>query len=703
MGRSAFAAETPGDPPAARTNESRLPEMVITATQQETATFDLPYIAETRNATELQRRMPRTLPEALREMPAVMLQKTAHGQGSPFIRGFTGFRTLLLIDGIRLNNSTFREGPNQYWNTVDPYSLRQLEVVKGPSSVLYGSDAIGGAVNALTLSREEYAPGFDWDARTLYRVSSAESSHSGRAEISANIGEQFGFLGGGNWKDFGDLRGGDDVGRQPETGYVEQNWDAKLEYSFAPDSRLVFAHQGVNVEDAMRTHSTIHGTLWEGTARGSDFRRALDQYRRLTYLQYHVQNRPGFIEEAHFNLSYHLQEEQELRVRNNLRSQLQDFSVDTFGAFVHLHSPSPVGRWIYGAEYYRDWVSSAGARYSAAGALEGTDIQGVVADDATYDLVGVFAQDVIPIGERVELTLGGRFNYAAADAGRVQDPQSGNPIAISDDWNSAVGSGRALVRLDRDNHWHAFAGISQGFRAPNLSDLSRLDIAASAELEVPSPSLEPENFISYEAGFKAQYAQVGFQAAYFFTDIDDLIIRTPTGRTVTIQGNNFNEVIKENSGDGHVHGVELTGSYRFFPEWTLRSGFTWMEGRVELFPADTSTPNITVEPLSRTMPVTLDVGLRWDDSSGKFWADAYAAFAERQDRLSSADKRDNQRIPPGGTPGYAVCGIRAGWRPCENFALSLAVDNLTDEDYRIHGSGLNEPGRNFIATAEFRF
>lgn len=99
-------------------------------------------------------------------------------QGSPYLRGFTGFRTLMLIDGIRLNNSTFRDGPNQYWNTVDSLALERLELVCGPSSVLYSSDAIGGTVNALSLGRQEYPGGFDWDARTFYRFASAEDSHA---------------------------------------------------------------------------------------------------------------------------------------------------------------------------------------------------------------------------------------------------------------------------------------------------------------------------------------------------------------------------------------------------------------------------------------------------------------------------------------------------------------------------------------------
>jgi hemoglobin/transferrin/lactoferrin receptor protein len=91
-------------------------------------------------------RIARTLPEALEGVTGVAVQKTAHGQGSPFIRGFTGFRTVLLIDGIRLNNGVFRDGPNQYSATVDPFALGRLEVVRGPGAVLYGSDAVGGTV-----------------------------------------------------------------------------------------------------------------------------------------------------------------------------------------------------------------------------------------------------------------------------------------------------------------------------------------------------------------------------------------------------------------------------------------------------------------------------------------------------------------------------------------------------------------------------
>src|SRR5690606_6848713 len=108
----------------------------VTASREEETLFDTPYTAHVIPSERfLDERAARTLPDALRETPGVLLQRTSYGQTSPFIRGFTGFRTLFLIDGIRLNNAVFREGPNQYFSTIDLLTVDRLEVVKGPSSV----------------------------------------------------------------------------------------------------------------------------------------------------------------------------------------------------------------------------------------------------------------------------------------------------------------------------------------------------------------------------------------------------------------------------------------------------------------------------------------------------------------------------------------------------------------------------------------
>ncbi len=99
---------------------------------------------------DLLERAPADMLQALERETGVLMQRTQRGAASPFIRGLTGQQVLILIDGIRMNNATFRSGPNQYFNTIDPGMVDHIEVIRGPQTVLWGSDAIGGVINVVT-------------------------------------------------------------------------------------------------------------------------------------------------------------------------------------------------------------------------------------------------------------------------------------------------------------------------------------------------------------------------------------------------------------------------------------------------------------------------------------------------------------------------------------------------------------------------
>ncbi len=678
----------------------RLEDMVITATRTEKDVFDVPAAVDVITEKEIRsRKLPRTLVQALKETPGVMVQKTSYGQGSPYIRGFTGFRTLMLIDGIRLNNSVFRSGPNQYWNTVDPLSMKRMEVVKGPSSVLYGSDAIGGVVNAITTSPERYGEGLLCNGRLHYRFASAEKAHIGRAEVSGSIDEKLGFIAGFSLKRFGELRGGRGTGRQQKTGYDEWDGDLKLEYLIDPSSRLVFAHQKADQNDVWRTHKTIFAESWEGTDVGNDRRRSFDQNRELTYLQYHRDNPGGPIKNIAASVSYQTHAEERLRIREPGKGRdRQGFDVGTLGIGFQMTVPDSIGEWTFGTEYYRDTVDSFSKKYDDNGAFIDSGIQGPVADDSTYDLLGVFAQDEIPLGDRLDLVLGTRYTFAAADVDSYEDPVTGQEESLTDKWSSLVGSARLLYNLDEDGTWNVYAGASQGFRAPNLSDLTRLDSSGTDWKEIPSPDLDPENYISYEAGLKARQNSWAAQLSYYYTDIRNMIVRTLTGDKLP---DGEWEAVKKNAGDGYLHGIEVGGSMTVHPRLTAFSSFAWLYGAVRSYPSTTSSK--AKEPLSRMMPAMGNVGLRWDDTDERFWAESTFTFAAKADKLSLRDKGDTQRIPPGGTPGYRVLTMRGGWNVGKNLTITAAVENITNEDYRVHGSGLNEPGRNLVLGVTCRF
>ena len=197
----------------ADSNIYMMEEICVTATRTEKDPLYTPNTIYELSHHKLQNeKMVRSIPEALEEVPGIMVQKTSHGQGSPYLRGFTGFRTLFMVDGIRLNNSVFRDGPNQYWNTVDPFSIDRLEVVKGPGSVLFGSDAVGGSVNAITVRPKYGDNGYLTSGRLYGRYADAEDSYIGRGEIGGSYEKKFGWLIGTSYKDFGDVDGGEHTG-----------------------------------------------------------------------------------------------------------------------------------------------------------------------------------------------------------------------------------------------------------------------------------------------------------------------------------------------------------------------------------------------------------------------------------------------------------------------------------------------------------
>ncbi len=666
----------------------RLEEIVVTATRVPMRAFDVPALAYAATSEDVQQLyQSRTLPEALGEIPGVMVQKTSNGQGSPFIRGYTGFRNVLLVDGIRLNNSVFREGANQYWNTVDTHALSRIEVLKGPASVLYGSDAIGGTVNVLSDIPDSAPAGLS--PRVAYRYADAESSQTVRAEGTYR-GEAVRAKAGYTRKDYGNVQGGPEVGGQPKSGYDEDDADLRVEYEVTDRTTLLLGYQYVDQDDAWRTHRTIYGVSWEGTQAGSDRVLTFDQQRQLGYLQVRHEGLGALADSVRASASYQRQREDQYRLRSNLRFDETGFDVGSTGLWVQFDKRRGRTQFVYGADHYSDDVNSYGVQYNADGSVHRVSAQGPVADDSTYGLSGLYGQAIIDVSPRVTATLAGRYTRASVDAREVEDPVTLAVYSIEDDWDNISASGRLAFRPAAAGPWMLYVGVAQAFRAPNLSDLTRLDSARSNEIETPSPGVTPEEFLSWEAGFKFAGERLSLQAAYFQTDGDDVIVRTPTGQTV----NDLIEVTKTNGSSSNVHGIEAQLSYRLLPDLLLFGDGFWLDGEADAYPS--AGGGAVREPLDVMMPSTVRLGARWTTPLPSLRLEALVEHAEEQDELSTRDQQDTQRIPPGGTPAYTVLHLRSEWQLRSSLTLSLAVENVTDEDYRIHGSGLNEPGRNLV-------
>jgi hemoglobin/transferrin/lactoferrin receptor protein len=689
---SALPAWAQVSPPAVE-----LPPVTVTGTRLDQPLANTPQSVQTLEGTTLRQRQVRTLPEALREIPGVLVQKTSNGQGSPFLRGFTGFRTLAMVDGIRYNNSILREGPNEYWALLDPLAAERLEVIYGPGGVSRGSDAVGGMMNFLSQGSgfADQATGQSFTSGAAqYRFHSSERSHQGRAEINFGKGGDWGFHAGVSQKDYGDLEAAD-LGKQPFTGYTQTAWDAKFEARPAKNWLLTVASQGAQQDDAWRTHSTIYAVPFAGSSKGTDLRRVLDHERSLTYARLEGMNLSGAVQNARITISRQTLSEQADRIKEGGAREQSGFDLATWGLDAQFQSNTGLGKLSYGVDYYRDEVDSNRTDTDAKGARS-SRIQGPVGDDATYDLMGVYLMDEINLTDRLDVELGGRYTLAKADIGRYEDPISKTAASTDESWSQFTGSARLLYALDAEKSWKVFGGAGQSFRAPNLSDLSRLDIARSGEVETASAGLEPEEFLSFELGVRHQAGRATFSAAYFLTEIDNQIVRRPTGRTI----DGLAEVGKANAGDGRIHGFEISGRYELGSGFSVFGNLAWQEGEGDTYPS--SSRSTAREPLSRILPLQGLAGMRWDGGEA-FWTELVCVASGDADRLNTADRGDTQRIPPNGTPGYTLVTLRAGWRVSDNFEVMASLDNVLDEAYRVHGSGTNEPGIGVSLSARASF
>lgn len=681
-----------------------LDPLIVTASRSDQEVGDTTYSATVLDADFLRDNTRRTLPDALQYTPGVLVQKTAHGHGSPIIRGFTGRQNLLLVDGVRINNSTFRSGPVQYWNTVDPLSIERFELIRSQGSVLYGSDAVGGTLNAFTKSSDfrSRADGESYyGGSTFYEYrSNGQGSHIGRLETEAGVGGKFGFWLGVSQKEFGDIEDSA-VGLMRGTGHPEEDLDFRFDFAVSPDSTLTFAHQYVNQDEVSRWHRTSNNPGWTHgnhiAAPGTWNANTYDQERSLTYIRYEGSNplADAFIKNWTATLSYQDVTDSEFQDRlpaGGTSIRKSNIDVQTLGADLTLESDIGDGTLVYGFDFYHDMVNSSGSTNNVLGTNYRESLP--IADDSTYDLFGLFAQYQWKPTERLEITPGIRYTYAHAELGRFTDSTSTVRTNETQNWDSVVGSLRGLYRID--DNWNLFGGISQAFRAPNLDDLSGNLTSKASTPTLGSLDVEPETFITYEVGARRNSDTVSLQTAIFYTQIKDVITGVRSGPlpgdpTVTANGN-----------DGYIYGIELEGSWRFRPQWTLTGFASWQEGRNEV-PAFIGGP-VNDSPMTRQLPLTGSLALRWTSESEKYWIEGRILAAAKEDRINAADQAaDPQRIPTGGTPGYIVSSLRAGWQVNEHLDLNCAIENITDEDYRNHGSGQNEAGLGAVIGAKVSF
>ncbi len=654
--------------------ELRVDESVlVSAARADRAAADVPRSTAVVPRIALAERADRTSPEALQDRSGGWVQKTNHGGGSPFLRGLVGNQVLVLIDGVRVNNATFRLGPNQYMNTIDAFSLERIEVVRGSGSVQYGSDALGGVVNLISplpvLSSGDVRAG----GAVATRLVSAGMEQTARAEGSVS-GSRAGMRGGVTLRNFGDLVAGGSLGTEAPSAYQESDADFSAIWMPSPRTTLTGVFQSVYQEEVPRFDQVAE--------RGYDVYEFDPQSRRLGYLQWQQVVSSGWLDLSRVTLSW--QRSDEGRRRRRTGSDLETTESDTvatvgFSADIYGRLASRA-RWSAGVEVYHDTVRSWRLDTNlATGASK--PMRGLYPDGATRLSVAAFALGHFSLG-RAGVDVGARYTRDEVEA---DDPVFG-PLHITPD--AIVGSVSVLVPLGRG--LNAFGSVAQAFRAPNIDDLSTLG-AFDFGVEVPPDSLDPERSVSLEGGLKANTSRVAATLAAFRLQLHDLIDRLPA----TFEGSPIwdgqDVYQRANVGEAYVRGIEADAEWRVTGALTLRG-----------FVASTYGQQVTVDaPMRRIPPINGLVGARYRWDRG-VWLDAALRTAGAQTRLAPGDMADH-RIPPGGTPGWTVVNVTAGTRVGRGLHLSAGIANIFNEAYRTHGSGIDGPGRNAWLSARFEF
>lgn len=670
---------------------------------------------------DLEERLPRSAPDALRYEPGVYVQQTAHGQGSPYVRGLTGQQTIMLFDGIRLNNSTFRQGPNQYFFTIDSRTVQKLEVLRGSASTRYGSDAMGGALLATPIDPSMRLGPRKWQVhpRGALRVGQADGEFGGRGQIDVAYKDRLGFFGGVGYRTVGLLRTGgpiyspqtgepvkvplidSDGVTQKGTGFNELTADARLVWRANDKLRLTLAYYDYRQGDAPRTDRCPPDTAPQSECLTYD-----EQFRTLIYAALDVDDGPAFAERLRLTVNYGNQHERR-RFDRGPESSFRVIGRDDVytggtGLSARTREWGPAGKLRfalhYGFDLYHDTLRSQSWNIYNDVGITSALTRGQYVDRSKYLTSGLWTEVRLKLLERLELRAGGRGAFVMADS--PGDPAS-KSAAVDRRWGTAVGSGGAALELTRGVRW--LVNIDQGFRAPNLDDLtSRQQTGAGYQGE--NPDLRPEKAVSYETGVKVDLPRLELALHGFESHIHGMIARAPLdkaecppGGETGCAGSHAAFHLTNLEGLAVLRGFD--GAVRVFlpAGFALRAtlAYAWGDGPN---PVPGGVPGRI--PLSRVPPLNGTAEASWRRAG--FYLAAGLRWARLQDRLALSDRSD-QRIPIGGTPGFAVVDLRAGYRFQPHVLAALVLENLGDTPYRYHGSSVNGPGRSLNMLLEFGF
>ncbi|MGH8077458.1 MAG: TonB-dependent receptor plug domain-containing protein, partial [Lysobacter sp.] len=497
---------------------THLDRIQVTATRREEAALEVPVGVTVVGSDEIARRAPQTAVDLLHGETGTYVQQSTPGQGVVIVRGLKGSEILHLVDGFRLNNAFFRNAPNQYIALVDPLNLDRIEVARGPMSILYGSDAMGGVVQFLT-PEPRFQDGA-WQTRGVLRtrLGSADDSNHNRLSVQAGHA-RLGLSAGVSYQNVGNLRVGGGE-RLPYTGYSQRGGDFKAVVMPGEGHELMVSAQMSRQPKTQRYDALVPG-FGQARADNAEFL-FKPQERRFGQLRYRYSAPLAFADRIEFQLGQQQVIDDRTTRESGTPNRETEANTSTLSGFTAQAGRSLGNHYLtYGAEYYEDTVDSSRQRLNIDTGVVSTR-PSRYPNGSTMESAAVYFADDWLVSDALDLNFGVR--YSRFD---ITLPPTSNGVGVSLKPEDVSGHVSVAYKLSAGLRLVGNAG--RGFRAPNIFDLGTFGSRAGGRFNIPNAALKPEHVNTFDLGLKFADGAWQWEAMAFHSDYRDKITSVLTG------------------------------------------------------------------------------------------------------------------------------------------------------------------------------
>jgi hemoglobin/transferrin/lactoferrin receptor protein len=689
-----------------------LKEFVVTGSRYAREIYRSPQSLSLISRADLRRQLALVPGDALALVPGVASSKDSPWAQQPVLRGLSGQRVLVLVDGSPMNNVRGR-GPQP--SLIGSEQIDRIEIVRGPASVAYGSDALGGVVNIITREATEgVAPSLNGSATV--GGSTVDQQRNAYLELIPRVGKFSAFLSSGARKaeNFDSPNG-----EIKDSGFRSYDALFNLRYDFTEKTALKSGVQIYRGDDIGIPGLTVDVPGFSQKFRYKNYDRdfvhlTLDHAYNNSWLagtqarSYWQREKRDFYSDINIGLG---------PGTNWLQQKDRYFDLETWGAQLQATSvKSSLYQFTGGLDFARDLPAGTNQEnntYDVNGNPSPPPFPGLPSGkkttmsvpEGTFDSYAGFVQSEWFLHPQWTVSAGGRYTHYRyrSDAG-ISDPDPSNGFgapatmfdALSVDNDALSGSVGFVYQPVKD--LYLTANVANGYRQPNAQDLF-FDGPASVGSVLGNIDLKPEKSVSYDAGLRWGPGDLAFTGSMFYSTYKDLIDAVLIGQDPG--GTNIFQYF--NIATARIWGGEAEAHWRFLPQWRARAAIsgaigdiTSRDGIMKLYGVDLSEAALPSVP-----PFGGNAGLRWTDASRRFWIEPSARFSWRYNRLPLA--------PPGledfvyAKKEWLAADLFAGAAFPSGQRIVLGVRNIGDATYQPALSSLLEPGISFVGSLSTSF